>query len=231
SVVESILNCIKMLHPYWHCLKYQDLVKLQDIQVEQYPFLRVLHLPPLHDVKFCTPENRPETFPLLQECTDEITTSQLEEIDRKIEETIQNTSITFTNKKLSITFDKLGSSVLTTAYTALKPQSLSLIKDVLSELPSASESIESSAESILSNKTQCSMSIVQCQNLQSVYGSSSEYISNLEVATKYIVESHHLKLLVIDLGVDDPPALSDDYSSVLYISLKLSGKNNSFNGT
>ncbi|XP_060600766.1 histone deacetylase 6-like [Ruditapes philippinarum] len=85
SVVESILNVIKLLRPYWKCLQFQDTLK--DSEQNGY-----LDLPPKEGVEFYT-DCMPESFDLYQPCYEEDYEDQRHELYEKIDALIRNTNL------------------------------------------------------------------------------------------------------------------------------------------
>ncbi|XP_059151084.1 polyamine deacetylase HDAC10-like [Physella acuta] len=229
SVVESVLNCIKVLHPYWQSLCYQDLVSPLDIPADKYPFKRVLHLPPVKDVQFYTTETRPEMFPLIQECADDLTVKQVEEINKKIDEIIKKTSLYVAEKCLSVVADKSNMGVYSICQTHLGAQFLSL-KDKLCDSPTSPECIKASLESVLNGQTQCSLVVISQSSLQ-LNGLENKAtpndLDNVTIAAEHITNNYSSKkLLVIEFGAssDHRPTFLSRNSNILLLSVNWFGK-------
>ncbi|XP_048253053.1 histone deacetylase 6-like isoform X2 [Haliotis rufescens] len=100
SVTETILNVIKVLHPYWSCFRYQKSLEVGELC----PFDDVNTLPPRPGVEFITEENRPHTYknddayPVL---SDEDTAA----LDKRIDALIAETSLTFAPHRTCMVFD------------------------------------------------------------------------------------------------------------------------------
>ncbi|GFO44964.1 histone deacetylase [Plakobranchus ocellatus] len=157
SVAESILNCIKVLHHYWPCLQYQDFVEAHKVKAEAYPYQGVLHLPPVKDVEFYTSQNRPEFFPLIQECADDITLERQAELDQIIGHLIESTSLVVPKHRISVVFQDEDSPVLGSLKTSRIFSSCLCLQDSLSLPNSVSDCIRASLDSVLTNEAQCSL--------------------------------------------------------------------------
>ena len=51
------------------------------------------------DVQFYTPETRPQTFPLIQDCADDSAISLLKEHNKTIDRLIQETNLSFSSER------------------------------------------------------------------------------------------------------------------------------------
>ncbi|XP_053376775.1 histone deacetylase 6-like [Mercenaria mercenaria] len=101
SVVESILNVIKMLRPYWKCLQFQN--NLKDSQISDQN--RYVSLPPRPGITFYT-DAMPESFDLFQPCYDEEYEEQKHGLYERIDSLIRNTNLECAPNRLGIVSDE-----------------------------------------------------------------------------------------------------------------------------
>ncbi|KAK3768236.1 hypothetical protein RRG08_031030 [Elysia crispata] len=229
SVTESILNCIKVMHQHWSCLQYQDFVEPQKVKAETYPYQGVLHLPPVKDVEFYTSQNRPEVFPLIQDCANDITLQAKAELNSLIERTVQNTSLVVPKDRLGFVFENGSSATILEHLRARESwASYPSLQDTTQHSGSAADCIKASMDSIFSNEIQCCMCCLQseCQhpplNGKPLNGNSEPSLVNL--IEHHAIDSKSVnRILIIDLCPDLPSYqdTSKDSSSMLYISLRV----------
>ncbi|XP_005097878.1 polyamine deacetylase HDAC10 [Aplysia californica] len=224
SVVESVLNCIKILHPYWHCLEYQDVVESHLIKTEAYPFKQVLNLPPVQNIEFYTSETRPQTFPLIQDCADDNAIKLLEEYNQAIDKLIQETDLSFPASKFSLSWDKASDGVIESlTHSDVWKQCQ---KDVSSPQTIYAESVHAAIDSILLSKSQSSLCLVSRparQHNGTPNGAASPTAHSAHgLAASYAVEAYQLnRVLIIQMG-SGPDVHIPTSPSVLSIVLSLS---------
>ncbi|BFZ09053.1 hypothetical protein BsWGS_12092 [Bradybaena similaris] len=236
SVVESVLNCIKVLHPYWRCLRYQDLLEGRDVCVDSYPFSGVLNFPPAHHVKFSTPESRPEVFPLIQECADVTAISRLETWNNYLDELIKNTSLRCAENRVSITSDKQVSSLRDYLIrTTLWSRCISL-EEKLPSCAGSSVCVKACIDSILSYKVQSSVCLVHTyvgHSNGTANGKASAHERSIDLAVQYASSSDHInRILVVQLGASPccHQVLRTNNSSTLYVTVAWQGNKNTNSG-
>ncbi|RUS84060.1 hypothetical protein EGW08_008172 [Elysia chlorotica] len=236
SVTESILNCIKVMHQHWSCLQYQDFVEPRKVRAEIYPYQGVLHLPPVKDVEFYTSQNRPKIYPLIQDCANDIPLHTKEELDRMIEQLVQNTSLLVPKDRLGFACENgssapilghLRSKELWAGYSSLQTTSL--------HSGSASDCIKTSMDSILSNEVRSCLCCLQSEpqhppvNGKPMNGNSHAGPSLVNLIQQHAIDSKTVnRIVIIDLCPDLPSYqdTSKSSSSVLYISLRVTSYEN-----
>ncbi|XP_025108324.1 histone deacetylase 6-like isoform X3 [Pomacea canaliculata] len=87
SVVESVLNVIKMHRAVHPSLAFQDTQQ----EGKEVGHSWQTYLPPEHNIQCRTKYNRPEQFPLMQECFDEVSDAVQQQINQQIEQLEQDT--------------------------------------------------------------------------------------------------------------------------------------------
>lgn len=100
SVVTSILNCIKVLQPFWHCFdNFETLTP-----VERCPFDEVNTSPPKDGVIFTTVENKPKEYNIMEFYPTQ-TPEIIADFARQISQLIAETSLVKAPHKTCFVFD------------------------------------------------------------------------------------------------------------------------------
>ncbi|XP_041347489.1 histone deacetylase 6-like [Gigantopelta aegis] len=99
SVIETILNVIKVLRPYWQCFQYQEELTPRELC----PFDGVNELPPKPGIVFATEANRPEKYDIDDYFLfDEQTAA---DFDKQIDVLIAETCLTKAPHRTCLLFD------------------------------------------------------------------------------------------------------------------------------
>lgn len=102
STVESVLNVIKALRPYWKCFQFQG-----NLQPDETPLMpALLDWPPITDMEFYTEHTRPRRYSLSQDCYDKDYNLVADHLDNRIDSIIAETSLKKAPNKLCIVYDK-----------------------------------------------------------------------------------------------------------------------------
>ncbi|KAJ8301752.1 hypothetical protein KUTeg_020739 [Tegillarca granosa] len=96
STVESVLNVIKALRPYWKCFQFQG-----NLQPDETPLMpALLDWPPITDMEFYTEHTRPRRYSLSQDCYDKDYNLVADHLDNRIDSIIAETSLKKAPNKL-----------------------------------------------------------------------------------------------------------------------------------
>ncbi|GFR68308.1 histone deacetylase [Elysia marginata] len=231
SVTESVLNCIKVMHQHWPCLQYQDFVEPQKVKAESYPYQGVLHLPPVKGVEFYTSQNRPEIFPLLQDCANDVNLQTQAYLNNLIEQLVQTTSLIVPRERLGFVYENgISTAILHHLKTRETFSSCQQLQEPLRPSGTASDCIKVAMDSLTSNEVQCCLCCLHSdlQNLplngKPVNGNSYSEPSLVNLIKYQAKDTHPVnRILVIDLNPESPPneLNSIESSSLLYVSVRV----------
>ncbi|CAG5127045.1 unnamed protein product, partial [Candidula unifasciata] len=229
SVVGSVLNCIKVLRPFWRSLRYQDFLEGRDVCADSYPFSEVLNFPPVQDVKFSTPESRPEVFPLIQECAAETAISRLESYNSLLDDLIKNTSLLCAEHRVSIASDNKESALHSYLTKSTVWSRCISLEEHLPGSADVSDCVKACIDSILSYKAQSSVCLVQSHHGHKngpTNGEAPHQDTSIDLAVRYAASNDQTKrILVVQLGASpcNQQMCCTENSSVLYVTLESEG--------